>query len=206
MAKRVRYLEVAGLVVVGVLVAAYAVFRVASNPAADADGLSRFAQGELAKLEVLENPPAQPEIMFVDADGERLTLADFRGKVLVVNLWATWCAPCVREMPSLDRLQAARGSDQLEVVAITVDGSLAAARTYYEEKGIGSLALYQESSMAMATQLGVSGIPITVVYGPGGEELARLSNGAEWDSPDALAFIDTVVAEAFAADGEQGAG
>ncbi len=177
----------------------------ACAPSGSDSSLARFAEGELEKLEVLEGPPAQPDITFLDAEGERRTLAEFRGKVVMLNLWATWCAPCVREMPALDRLQASRGSDRFEVVAITFDRSLDDARAFYEERGITALDLYQDSSTAMAGLLGVKGIPITVVYSPQGEELARLANGAEWDSPDALAFVDAVLAEAFP-EAERGTG
>ncbi len=175
---------------------------VACNPSTAETGLQRFAVGELAKLEILAAPPAQPDIMFLNAEGERLTLESFRGKVLVLNLWATWCAPCVKEMPSLDRLQAQLGSDQFEVVSISFDRSMADAGAWYEENGIGSLALYQDSSTAMARLLSteshpVDGIPITVVYDPEGVELARLSNGAEWDSPEALELIRTVIDRSF---------
>lgn len=160
-------------------------------------GLERFAKGELEDLEILAEPPAQPGIMFLDADSERLTLETFRGKVLVLNLWATWCVPCIKEMPALDRLEAARGSDRFEVVAISFDRSMSDARAWYENNAIGSLDLYQDSSTAMSSLLGVSGIPITVIYDPEGRELARLANGAEWDSPEALALVDAVIAESF---------
>jgi thiol-disulfide isomerase/thioredoxin len=171
----------------------------ACNPSTAEIGLARFAQGELEKLVVLEEPPAQPGIMFLSAEGERLTLERFRGKVLVLNLWATWCAPCVKEMPSLDRLQAQLGSDRFEVVAITFDRSMDDARAFYDEKGIDALALYQDSSTAMANLLGVAGIPVTVIYDPEGRELARLSNGAEWDGPDTLALMEAVLAQSFPA-------
>jgi thiol-disulfide isomerase/thioredoxin len=124
-------------------------------------------------------------------------LEAFRGKVLVMNLWATWCAPCIKEMPSLDRLRADRASDRFEVVSISFDRSMSDARDFYERTGISSLELYQDSSTAFAARLGVSGIPITVIYDPEGRELARLSDGAEWDSPEALALIDAVLLESF---------
>src|SRR5262249_29968679 len=147
--------------------------------------------------QIMAEPPAQPTIMFLNEAGDRITLDTFRGKVLVLNLWATWCAPCVKEMPSLDRLKAELGSDQLDVVSISFDRSMADAKTWYQENSIRSLALYQDSSTAMARLLGVDGIPITVIYDPEGNELARLSNGAEWDSPEALALIRAVLDQSF---------
>jgi thiol-disulfide isomerase/thioredoxin len=165
--------------------------------------LGRFAKGELAKLEVKADAPKQPDIMFIDEHGGRHTLAEFRGKVLVVNLWATWCAPCVKEMPSLDRLAADRASDKVAVVAISFDRGVEDARKFYDEKGVKSLALYLDSSTAMAHLLGVDGIPITVIYDPEGRELARLAGGggANWDSPEAHALIDAAVKRAFPAKG-----
>jgi thiol-disulfide isomerase/thioredoxin len=178
----------------------------ACNPSTTENGLQRFATGELAKLEVLAEPPAQPDLMFLDAERERVTLAGFHGKVVVLNLWATWCAPCIEELPSLDRLQAARGSDRFEVVAITFDRSMTDAQAFYDENGIDALALYQDSSTALSARLGVSGIPITVIYDPEGRELARLGGGAEWDGPEALALVDAVIAEAFGEPGEDAQG
>lgn len=169
----------------------------ACNPGNAVNGLERFAKGEIEDLEILADPPAQPDIMFVDGEGERLTLEAFRGKVLVLNLWATWCVPCIKEMPALNRLQAARGSDRFEVVAVSFDRSMDDARSWYETNGIDALGLYQDSSTAMSHLLGVQGIPITVIYDVEGRELARLANGAEWDSPEALELIDAVIAEAF---------
>jgi thiol-disulfide isomerase/thioredoxin len=176
----------------------------ACNPGNAVNGLGRFAKGEIEDLEILAEPPAQPDIMFLDANGERTTLEAFRGKVLVLNLWATWCVPCIKEMPSLDRLEAARGSDKFQVVAVSFDRSMSDARTWYETNAITSLGLYQDSSTAMSHLLGVEGIPVTVIYDPQGRELARLENGAEWDTPEALALIDAVIAESFPEAGSQG--
>lgn len=170
---------------------------VACNPSTAEKGLQRFAQGELEGLEILAEPPAQPDIMFLNEAGDRITLEQFRGKVLVLNLWATWCAPCIKEMPSLDRLKAQLGSDRFEVVSISFDRSMSDARTWYQENAITALALYQDSSTAMAQRLGEDGIPVTVIYDPEGNELARLSSDAEWDSPEALALMRAVIDQSF---------
>jgi thiol-disulfide isomerase/thioredoxin len=169
----------------------------ACGPSQDQNSLTRFARGELEKLVVLEDPPPQPDIMFLNEAGERLTLEQFHGKVTLVNLWATWCTPCIKEMPSLDRLEAALGSDRFEVVPLSLDRSMSDARDWYDENGIEALDLYQESSTAIAQAIGTTGIPVTVLYDPDGRELARLANGAEWDSPEARALIEAVVAQSF---------
>ena len=90
-------------------------------------------------------PKPVPELSFFDVDGNEVTLADFKGEVVVLNLWATWCAPCRREMPSLDRLQAKYGGDGLEVIALSLDrGDIAKVRAFFDELGISNLALYQD--------------------------------------------------------------
>jgi len=151
-------------------------------------------------LVVLAEPPAQPTTVFRTEAGDEVTLEQFRGKVVMVNIWATWCAPCVKEMPSLDRLEALLGSDQFEVVAITLDRNVEDARTFYDAHGLTHLKLYQERTLAIGSALGARGVPITVLYDVDGNELARLSNGAEWDSPEALALVREVLADEFPSD------
>jgi len=158
----------------------------------------------MSNLEVLADPPPQPDIMFLNEDRDRLTLADFRGKVTVVNLWATWCPPCIAELPSLDRLEAEMGSDEFQVVAVSLDGALSDARDFYDGHGIASLAVYQDSSTALATKLGAEGVPITVIYGPDGAELARAPKEADWNSPEAQALMRAALALSFPEDGGEG--
>ena len=146
-------------------------------------------------------PKPVPALTFFDADGEEVRLADFQGEVVVLNLWATWCAPCRREMPSLDRLQAAHGGDGLEVIALSLDrGDVAKIREFFEELGISSLAIYQDPKARAGRELGAPGLPTTIVIDRTGQEVGRLLGPAEWDSPEALAVIEALLG-ASATDG-----
>ena len=135
-------------------------------------------------------PKPVPELTFFDAEGNEVRLADFQGKVVVLNLWATWCAPCRREMPSLDRLQAELGGAGLEVIALSLDrGDVAKIREFFEELGIASLAIYQDPEARAGRELGAPGLPTTIVIDRTGQEVGRLLGPAEWDSDEALAVI-----------------
>ena len=132
-------------------------------------------------------PRVLPELPFQDARGTPMGLADFRGKVVLVNVWATWCAPCRKEMPALDRLQQKLGGSGFEVVALSIDrGGVASVRRFYEEIGIRALAIYVDPSTQAATQLKAIGIPTTLLVDREGRELWRKTGPAEWDGPKYL--------------------
>lgn len=131
-----------------------------------------------------------PNVAFENGAGRKVTLADFRGKVVLLNLWATWCAPCRKEMPSLDRLQRQLGGPGFEVVALSIDrGGTAAVQIFYEEINVRALAVYIDASGQAPGQLGVVGIPTTLLIDGAGREIGRLTGPAEWDSPAAIAAI-----------------
>jgi thiol-disulfide isomerase/thioredoxin len=139
-------------------------------------------------------PKPVPELTFFDGDGNEVTLADFRGEVVVLNLWATWCAPCRREMPSLDRLQAKYEGDGLEVIALSLDrGDVAKVREFFDELAIANLAIYHDPQGRAGRELGAPGLPTTVVIDRAGQEVGRLLGPAEWDSAEALAVIDALI-------------
>jgi len=139
-------------------------------------------------------PKPVPELTFLDEAGNEVTLADFAGDVVVLNLWATWCAPCRREMPSLDRLQAALGEDGLTVIALSLDrGDVAKVRAFFEELEIANLAIYQDPQARTGRELGAPGLPTTVVIDRSGQEVGRLLGPAEWDSEEALALLRDLV-------------
>ncbi|MCB1908244.1 MAG: TlpA family protein disulfide reductase [Rhodocyclaceae bacterium] len=130
-----------------------------------------------------------PEIRFQDARGNSRSLADFRGRVVLLNLWATWCVPCRKEMPSLDRLQAQLGGPAFEVVALSIDKSPQAVREFYREYGIRKLALYIDPSAEVTSTLGAVGIPTTLLVDGDGRERWRRVGPAEWDAPEEVARI-----------------
>lgn len=153
-------------------------------------GLSAAAAAAPPKFVVHEAPKPLPDIRFADGDGRPRALADFRGKVVLVNLWATWCAPCRREMPTLDRLQAALGGPDFEVVALSIDrAGIDAVRKFYSEVGVKHLGLYIDGTGKAAGALGAVGIPTTLLIGRDGREIGRLAGAAEWDAPEMIAFI-----------------
>ena len=130
---------------------------------------------------------------FKDADGKDVRLADFRGKTVLLNVWATWCAPCVAEIPSLNALQKNRGGDAFTVIAVSTDRHIDDARAFLQKENIDALALYMDPSWSISTKVGVQGIPISIFYGPNGQELARVAGDVDWQSPDVDALLDTLL-------------
>lgn len=149
----------------------------------------------LANLEPSRPPQPVPEVPFVEGDALPRTLADFRGEGLVVNFWATWCAPCVREMPALDRLHAELAGRGARVLAISADRAGAAAvRQFYDVNRIAHLAVLVDREMALARRLGLKGLPTTLLVDRDGNEVARVVGVAEWDAPAAVAFLSRCLA------------
>jgi thiol-disulfide isomerase/thioredoxin len=141
-----------------------------------------------------QQPEELPAVHFQDASGGERTLADWRGKVVLLNLWATWCLPCRKEMPALDRLQQALGSDRFEVVAVSVDRTgVSGARKFLDEAKVEKLALYADPTGRMAATLKAAGLPVTLLLDAQGREIGRLLGPAEWDGDDAKRLIAAVV-------------
>jgi thiol-disulfide isomerase/thioredoxin len=139
---------------------------------------------------VHESPRPLPELQFENGQGEGMSLADFRGKIVLLNIWATWCAPCRREMPTLDRLQAELGSPDFQVVALSIDRKgLPAVQEFYAELDLETLAIYVDETGAAQRALSVLGLPTTLLLDREGNEIGRLLGPAEWDSPEMVAFL-----------------
>lgn len=135
-----------------------------------------------------------PDISFTDDTGGLLTLQAYRGKVVLLNIWATWCAPCRAEMPTLDRLQASLGSDRFEVVALSIDrAGVGVVRKFYDEIGVTHLKLVIDQNGRAMQALGLLGLPTTILVGPDGLELARHVGPAKWDLPEMRAFFEDVI-------------
>ena len=150
--------------------------------------------GGVAKFALAKEPKPLPELRFTDADDKPLTLADYKGKVVLVNFWATWCAPCVKEMPSLDRLQAAVGKDRLVVLPLSLDGSSRAkVAPFYADRKLANLGIYFDKGKKALGALDVSVLPTSVLIDPQGRELGRLEGNADWDKPEAVALIKAAV-------------
>jgi thiol-disulfide isomerase/thioredoxin len=140
-------------------------------------------------------PKPIPELRFVDGAGRALSLADFRGKVVLLNIWATWCAPCREEMPALDRLQANLGSERFQVVALSVDQQGAPiARKFYGEVGIKALPLYVDPSAKAAFTLEAQGLPATLLVDRAGREIGRHLGPVKWDAPEVVEQLRRAIA------------
>lgn len=131
-----------------------------------------------------------PPLTFNDADGVAKSLDDFRGRALVINLWATWCPPCVAEMPALDRIQAILRDEGFLVLPLSSDrGGAAQVRAFYERTGVANLPVLLDPRGAAARALGARGLPTTIIVNRRGEEAARLEGDAAWDSAPMLAAL-----------------
>jgi thiol-disulfide isomerase/thioredoxin len=141
-----------------------------------------------------DSPRKLQAISFQDEDGKRLSLADFHGRVVLLNLWATWCLPCRKEMPSLDRLNARRSGPAFEVVALSIDNDPALVKPFFREIGIKTLRAYFDPSARASTVLGAFAVPTTLLIGHDGREIGRALGEAEWDSMEVEALIDQALA------------
>ena len=139
---------------------------------------------------VHDAPRPVVDIAFVNQAGTSQNLSAFRGKFVLLNIWATWCAPCRREMPTLDRLQAQLGGPDFEVVALSIDRvGPNAVKAFYDEIGVRHLARYLDRSGKSQRDLGVFGIPTTLLINREGREIGRLVGPAEWDAPTMITFL-----------------
>ena len=163
---------------------------------------SQFAAGQEPPKNFVMHDAPKPvaAIKFDDAQGQSRNLADFKGKVVLLNIWATWCGPCRNEMPALDRLQAGLGGSDFEVVALSIDrGGMDAVRKFFADIGIRTLAMYLDSSGQALRTLSALGLPTTLLIDREGREIGRLIGPAEWDSPEMVEFVRCVVAKGDAA-------
>jgi thiol-disulfide isomerase/thioredoxin len=155
-----------------------------------ASELTRYASGAMKNLVPSADGAQEPAIPFDDAQGRSIDLKKFRGKVVVVNLWATWCGPCVTEMPTLAALQKRYEGQDLVVVPISVDRktSIQDVRSFIDVHP--PLQLYNDANFAIPMKLKVLGLPTTIIYDRQGREVARVTREAKWDSPEAIRLID----------------
>jgi thiol-disulfide isomerase/thioredoxin len=162
-------------------------------------GVNPLSTGQMAAFVFTKTREPLSDILFLDGAGSQRSLKDWHGKVVLLNLWATWCAPCRKEMPALDRLQVALGSDQFEVVALSVDRTgLDGAKKFLDQINVQSLKLYADPAARIGSQLRVAGLPATLLLDREGREIGRLTGPAEWDSADAKRLILAALSQAAA--------
>lgn len=181
-------LPLIGLVIALVAAAAYLTLR-DSGPADKPP-----VRGAVAKFVLAEKSAMAPETAWRTGDGGEQRMADYRGKVVLVNYWATWCAPCIREMPSLARLRKQLAAEDFALVAISVDlEGRKVAEPFLQQNDLTTLGLYLDNRGTVARAMGVTVMPTTILYDRDGREVGRLAGAAEWDSADAMALIRFVI-------------
>ncbi len=173
------------------LVVLYTAFLLGAN-AGWAD-VAALRDGDMKKLALHDTPAPIPEAVLLDAADAEHSLADYKGKWVVLNFWATWCAPCRHEMPSLDRLQTAMPEIAVVPVA-TGRNPVTGIERFFAEAEIKTLPILRDPKSELARGMAVMGLPVTVILNPEGEEVARLIGDAEWDSPSAKAIMAALVA------------
>ena len=199
----------AALVVVAAVVAGgiYVTRKGEGNGAADAAcaaaqplaaSLDPLVGGELAAFRVAHQPDMLPDLAFTGPDGAQMTLASFKGKVALVNLWATWCSPCRNEMPALDRLAGALAGDDFAVVPVSIDiGERERPAAFLKQIGVKNLPLYTDNSTKVFEALksrGLAiGLPVTVLLDRNGCRLGHINGPAEWDSEDGKRLIEAAL-------------
>lgn len=203
--RRVRYaVFAAGLAVAGLALGLYGIARPGGKTtqfagacplsAAAAAKTGPFAHGEVAAFNAARRDNVLSDIAFTGPDGAPVTLAAFKGKTVLLNLWATWCIPCREEMPALAKLQDALGSQNFSVVAVNIDTArLDKPKAFLKEIGANSLPFYADHSADILQQLKrttkIVGLPTTFLIGPDGCEIGIMEGPAAWDSPDAQSLI-----------------
>jgi thiol-disulfide isomerase/thioredoxin len=171
----------------------------ACRPAVElAKKVAPFARGEVAAVNVAKSPLKVPDLAFMDAAGKPLTLADFRGRTVLLNLWATWCVPCRKEMPTLDALQGALGSKDFQVVAVNIDTrDPDKPKRFLKDIGISKLAYYADPSAKVFQDLKAIGrafgMPTTMLIDRQGCEIGTIAGPADWASPDAVKLIQAAL-------------
>ena len=171
------------------LICLYTALLIGANAAAaDITTIEALRSGSMKKLTFHTAAKAVPEVYIATADGDQKQLSDFRGKIVLLNFWATWCAPCRVEMPMISELQTDLGGDDFEV--LNAPGAL---KRFFDKAGIENLPRHRDIKQQLARKMGILGLPITVILNREGEEIARLRGDADWSSNSAKAIITALI-------------
>jgi len=192
-----------------VLAGVYGIGRLRGNPAdaacraavQTAARIKPLVHGEVAALAVANTPFRVPDLAFKDGSGKARTLADWRGRTVLLNLWATWCVPCRREMPALDALQADLGGPKFQVVAVNIDTARPERPpAFLKEIGVTHLAYFTDESAKVFQDLKVVGkafgMPTTLIVDPAGCEIGDMAGPAEWASDDGITLVRAAIKNA----------
>jgi thiol-disulfide isomerase/thioredoxin len=188
-------MQARNLLIAAVAVMALAGIAVLYGMKSGAVHASSSPPASLARLVPAKQPAAVAPVAFTGADGSRHTIAEFKGHYVLLNLWAVWCAPCVKELPALAKLQAGVPKGQLVVVPVDVArGTPADAASFLKAHGAGSLPAFIDSDLSLMRVFGAYGLPLTVLIDDKGREVARAVGPADWDSPDAIGYFKALTA------------
>ncbi|MCP4820843.1 MAG: TlpA family protein disulfide reductase [Shimia sp.] len=156
--------------------------------------ISEMREGDMRKLNFHSAPKDTSSNTFISEDGTEVSLEDFRGKVILLNFWATWCAPCRHEMPMLSELQTQLGGDAFEVVTIATGRNMVPAmKKFFSEIEVTNLPLHRDPKQMLARDMAVLGLPATVIIDKNGKEIARLQGDADWSSENARAIVTALI-------------
>lgn len=184
-----------GAALIGVAAVVYIMAQASSKPP-PATPSAAAASGFAAKISTASKGTPSPDYVIYDSEGKAMKLADLKGKVVVMNIWATWCAPCVTEMPTLAKLQAAYAGKPVEVVTVSIDSESSAAKARIFIAQHDPLKFYHDREMKLPFKLSppAPGAPTTVIYGKDGLEVARVAGEGDWNGPEARALVDKALA------------
>lgn len=162
---------------------------------ADMSAISAMRDGDMLKLNFHSEAKPVSAQPYIKEDGSEGTLADHTGKVVLLNFWATWCAPCRHEMPMLSELQSQLGGDDFEVLTLATGfNKLPGMKKFLADIGVSNLPLHRDPKQAIAREMGVLGLPITVILNRDGQEIARMRGDADWSSDNAKEILRAVIA------------
>ena len=150
--------------------------------------------GDMKKMTIANNTTSAPKTIFFDTGGKELTLKDFKGRLTLVNFWATWCAPCRKEMPSLEVLSNQIGGDTFQVVTIaTMRSSEEAVKKFFNDNNIIDLPKFRDPKGYLARASGVAALPLTILLDRNGNEISRLIGDADWAQDETIEFIKKAI-------------
>ena len=182
---------------VAILAAAFLLFPAADvgeEAATDNAELTALLDGDMKKLAFHPAPRPVPDTPFLSAEGGEARLSDYAGRHVLVNFWATWCAPCRKEMPMLSQIQEEFGGARFEVVTIaTGRNAPPAIKSFFEDIGVDNLPMHRDPTQELAREMGVLGLPITVILDPENREIARMLGDADWSGDSARALIAALI-------------
>lgn len=189
-----RY-AIIGMVLIGFSAVVYACGR-ATDTTRGTTRLEKLSVGAMARMDFTFKGQKAPSDTFLAPDGAKISLEDFEGKTILVNVWATWCSPCEREMPSLAALQTAKSEEAFQVIPLSIDEieERKFATGQLKKLSGGALEFYQAETLGITYSLGVTGFPTTILYDDKGYEIARYLGDTDWSGYEAIAFIDAAQA------------